>query len=170
MNTNVVVIAAVLLITSSGCLPSGDKPVLEKKWLSAQLGLSHMTKTSQRDSLSSSLVSVLDSLYPSAIVDSIFVDSLNTTRAFEFQLTSGCVGIAVVRYDAHMPAGMDCYNLFDVSLERQLRPSFSILLFNDTRGDYVLDGSTEELYVRERCGRLERFERGFRRQRSVPVH
>jgi hypothetical protein len=160
MNAKTIVMILSLVLSLCGCVPTNEKVVLGKDWLETQLGISRLEKTAQSDSLASSFLATLDSMYSTAIVDSFYVDSMNHTRAFEFQITSSCVGIAVIQYDGDRPIAIECFNLFDRSLAHQLRPSFSVLLFNDGKTNYVLDGFGIQLYQHGHSGQLKKLNRG----------
>lgn len=144
------IMLAIIIFVSVNVINSFQVEVIvEKAWLEQKLNISDC-KIVEPIEVSIFPLKQLEAIYDGIIIDSIYVGDDERVMAFNYQIDSGYLGIAVIRYDSRERIRLiEFYNQFDIGLKEIFKPSHILHALNLGSELVVYDEFSESIYVKK---------------------
>jgi hypothetical protein len=123
--------------------------IIEKAWLERKLDISGCKIIGPRE-VSVFPLKQLETIYDGIIIDTMYIGDNERVMAFHYQIDSGYLGIAVIRYDSRERIrSIEFYNQFDLGLKEIFKPSHILHVLNLGSELIVYDEFSESIYVKK---------------------
>lgn len=123
-----------------------EKIVLDKKYILEKTSLLLASQSVNHDIIINGVN--ITQFFPEEnfSIDTIFVEPIGIV-GFEYSISSINVGIAELKYKNNFINSVNFYNLFDVSIEKHFRPSFSIISYEDLDNAYFFNELNKQFFI-----------------------
>lgn len=139
----------ILYVSSNAMKLSQVEVVLEKSWLEQKLKILDY-KSIELVDFSVFPIEYLNAIYDGILINKMYISNDKRVQAFHYQIDSGYLGIAVIKYDLKEKIkSIEFYNQFDLNLKKLFKPSHILLVFTLGAETVVYDGFSESIYIKK---------------------